>query len=332
MAMNAAPPSTSGRIRGASWSAWQGLIGALAVLGLVGGEIYSFLRQRDGDGYIAEVAERSAMAHSISATGTIDIQTKALKALVSGKIEKLHCEPGAKVQAGQLCASIDPRPYQLALDRQKSVLAAAQLQRDRDAAALARAKSEFEHKQTLVGRAAVSRAALARSRSGLEHARAEAEASEAALTRSQAAFEEAQSHLGLTAVLSPTDGTILSRGAEIGRWVDSGKDQPLFVIAPGSALLRISASVDAKDMESIKPGDAASFTVEEIPGRVFSGTVMDIPNSSQLPHDVQSYEVIITVPNSDHSLTPGMRAHVTILIGEGLGRGAKDGVSRSGSQ
>ena len=152
LAMNAAQPSAPGRIRGASWSAWQGLIGALAVLGLVGGEVYSFWRQRDGGGYIAEVAERSAMAHGISATGTIDVQTKALvKALVSGKIEKLHCEPGAKVQAGQLCASIDPRPYQLALDRQKSVLAAAKLQRDKDAAALARAKSEFERKQTLVG-------------------------------------------------------------------------------------------------------------------------------------------------------------------------------------
>jgi RND family efflux transporter MFP subunit len=334
LAMNAAPLSAPGRIQGASWSSWQGLIGALAVVGLVGGEVYSFWRQRDGGGYIADVAERSAMAHNISATGTIDIQTKALvKAPVSGKIEKLRCEPGAKVQAGQLCASINPRPDQLALDRQKSVLAAAQLQRDRDAAALARAKSEFEHQQTLVGRAAVSRAALARSRSGLEHARAEAEASEAAVTRSQAAFEEAQSDLGLTAVLSPTDGTVLSRGAEIGQWVDSGKDQPLFVIAPGSAPLRISASVDPKDMGSIKPGDPASFTVEEIPGRVFSGTVMDIPNSSQVSHDVQSYEVIIAATNSDHSLTPGMRAHVTILIGEGLGRGAKDdGVSRSGSQ
>lgn len=332
LAIIAPPPSAPGRLRGASWSAWQGLIGAVAVLGLVGGEVYSFLRQRDGGGYIEEVAERSAMAHSISATGTIDVQTKALKALVSGKIEKLHCEPGAKVQAGQLCATIDPRPYQLALDRQKSLLAAAQLQRDKDAAALARAKTEFEHKQTLVGPAAASRAALARFRSDFERARADAEASEVARTRSQAAFEAAQSNLGLTAVLSPTDGTVLSRGAEIGQWVDPGKDQPLFVIALGSAPLRISASVDPKDMGSIKPGDPASFTVEEIPGRVFSGTVMDIPNSSQLSQDVQSYEVIITATNSNHSLTPGMRAHVTILIGESLGRGAKDGASRSGSQ
>jgi RND family efflux transporter MFP subunit len=323
LAMNAAPPSASGRIRGASWSAWQGLIGALAVLGLVGGEVYSFLRQRDGDGYIAQVAERSAMAHSISATGTIDIQTKALKALVSGKIEKLHCEPGAKVQAGQLCASIDPRPYQVALDHQKSVLAAAQLQRDRDAAALARAKSEFEHKQTLVGPSAVSRAALARSRSDVERTRMEAEASEAALTRSQAAFEAAKSNLGLTAVLSPTDGTVLSRGAEIGKWVDLGKEQPLFVIAPDSAVPRISASVNAKELGNIKTGDSASFTVEEIPGRVFSGTVRDVDHSPRPPHDVGSYEVIITAPNSDISFAPGMRAHVTIQIGESQGRGAK---------
>ena len=212
------------------------------------------------------------------------------------------------------------------------MLAAAQLQRDRDAAALARAKSEFEHQQTLVGRAAVSRAALARSRSGIEHARVEAEASEAALSRSKTAFEEAQSGLDLIAVLSPTDGTVLSRGAEIGQWVDSGKDQPLFVIAPGSAPLRISASVDPKDMGSIKPGDSASFTVEEIPGRVFSGIVRDVDHSPQPAHGVGSYDVIIAATNGDNSLRPGMRAHVMILIDETLGRGAKDGVSRSGSQ
>jgi RND family efflux transporter MFP subunit len=323
--INANLASASGRTRGTFWGAWlQGLIGALAVLALAGGEVYSFWRQRDGDRYVAEMANHSEMARSISALGTVDLEPKVLvRALASGKIETLHCERGAKVQAGQLCASIDPRPYQLALDRQKSVLAAAQLQRDKGAAALARAKSEFEHKQTLVRRAAVSRAVLERSRSDFEHARAEAEASEAALTRSQAAFEAAQSDLGLTAVLSPTDGTVLSRSAEIGKWVDSGKEQPLFVIAPGSAVLRISASVDAKDLGNIKTGDNASFTVEEIPGRVFSGTVSDVPHSPQPPHDVGSYEVIITVPNSNILFTPGMRAHVTILIGESQGRGAK---------
>jgi HlyD family secretion protein len=124
-------------------------------------------------------------------------------------------------------------------------------------------------------------------------------------------------------VLSPTDGTVLSRGAEIGKWVDSGKEQPLFVIAPGSAVPRISASVDAKDLGNIKTGDSASFTVEEIPGRVFSGTVRDVDHSPRPPHDGGSYEVIITVPNSDISFTRGMRAHVTILIGESQGRGAK---------
>ena len=332
--INADIPSASGQPRGASWPGWwQGLIGALAVLALAGGEVYSFWRQRNGDQYVAEMASHSEMARGISALGTVDLAPEVLvRALASGKIETLHCERGAKVQAGQLCATIDPRPYQLTLDRQESVLAAAQLRRDKGATALARAKSEFERKQTLVGRAAVSRALPERSRSDFERARAEAEASEAALTRSQAAFEAAQTALVRTAVLAPTDGTVLSRGAEIGKWVDSGNEQPLFVIAPGSAAPRISVSVEAKDLGYIKPGDKASFTVEEIPDRVFSGTVTDFPHPLQPPHGVGSYEVIIAATNSDLSLTQGMRAHVKILVGESQGRSTKDGESRSGSQ
>ena len=91
-------------------------------------------------------------------------------------------------------------------------------------------------------------------------------------------------------------------------------------------------SVEAKDLGYIKPGDKASFTVEEIPDRVFSGTVTDFPHPLQPPHGVGSYEVIIAATNSDLSLTQGMRAHVKILVGESQGRSTKDGESRSGSQ
>ncbi|HYA80914.1 MAG TPA: HAD-IC family P-type ATPase, partial [Methylocystis sp.] len=156
-AADGAIASGGNRIR--SRERWQAALGAIAVLALAGGELYAFLRQREGAPELAMVADNHANTRTIIATGVIDSPPQAqVKARVSGKVDTLHCEPGAKVQAGQLCAIIDPGPSQLAIGQRKASLATAQSRRDKAVAALARAKKELERGQSAAGGANAARA------------------------------------------------------------------------------------------------------------------------------------------------------------------------------
>jgi RND family efflux transporter MFP subunit len=300
---------------GKSGQLWQGALGALAVLALAGGEIYSFWRQGVADQYVTATVSRGPVIRSVGATGVINAGTTVeIGALVAGRIESLHCERDTHVKAGQLCAKIDPRPFQAVVDREKAGLGAAQLRRDKGAAGLARAKADFERKQDLATRGTISPVALDKSRAGYESAQTRATADEASISRLQAALDAAEADLAHTEIVSPISGTVISRNAEIGRRVEAGKGAPLFVVAPDLSIVQIDATVSAKDAGDIKPGDKVSFTVDALPDRIFAGKVNHIGQSPQITQDVASYDVVIAAPNSDLSLTPGMKATAQIVV------------------
>ncbi len=228
------PSSTASRGPGN----WQALLGGLAVLGLIAGEVYLFLRQDLGDQYLSENTGQSAAIRKAPGT-TPDIPPPVnIGARVSGRIESLLCERDAKVKAGQLCGKIDPRPFEAAVDREKAALASAQLRRDRSATALSRAKKDFERKQDMNARGAISRAAFDRSRANFEREKAQAIAYEADVARSQEALAAAKKDLALTDIVSTIDGTVISRNVEVDQHVQVDQEPPLFVIAPDPGAAR----------------------------------------------------------------------------------------------
>ena len=306
------PEST--RNRGMSGQLWQGALGALAVLALAGGEIWSW-RQGGADRYATETVGQRVVTHGAAATGVINPGRLAqIGALISGKIEAVHCDADAKVKAGQLCAKIDPLPYQAVVDREETILAAAQSRRDKSAASLARLKADFERKQELATRGGISRSAFEKSRADYESARARATADEAAIASVRTALDAAEADLAHTEILSPVSGTIISRNVEIGRRVEAGKGPPLFVVAPDLTIIQIGATVGARDVGEIKLGDKVSFTVDTFPDRIFAGEVSNIGQSRQTTKDAPSYDILIAAPNPDLSLKTGMRVTGKILI------------------
>ena len=62
-------------------------------------------------------------------------------------IQALYCDANMKVKAGQLCAKIDPRPYQIVVDQAKAGLAAAEARLENDKVNLAQAQAAFERNQ-----------------------------------------------------------------------------------------------------------------------------------------------------------------------------------------
>jgi len=217
--------------------------------------------------------------------------------------------------AGQLCAKIDPRPYQFVVDQDKANLAEAAALLERDKVALADAKAIFKGAKVRAKRRAISRNTLAISKNTYEQALAQTMRDEASITRHQAALHAAEINLGYTDIVSPIDGTVVSRNLEMGQTVAAGLETPpLFLIAPDFTVMQVETNVSKNDIGEIKVGDKASFTVEAFPNRLFGGEVVQIGPSPQTIQKVVTYDAVISAPNPDLLLKPGMRATIRILV------------------
>jgi HlyD family secretion protein len=108
---------------------------------------------------------------------------------------------------------------------------------------------------------------------------------------------------------------VVSRNVEMGQTVAADLETPpLFVIAADPTLTHIDAIISAKDIGDVKLGDKATFTVEAFPNRPFSSTVTQIRLSTQTYEHAATTDVVISAPNPDLLLEPGMAATIRIVI------------------
>lgn len=297
-----------------SWR-WRLLAGTLAVLAILAAPLTWLLLRGSPIPYVPQLIEHGSIIHSVSATGIVNpVNTVSVRTRVSGAIQALYCDVNLKVRAGQLCAKIDPTPFQAGVDRERANLAAAITKLEKEKADLARAKAIFERNQIQAKRRAISRAALDKSSKAYKDTQARTSFDEADVAQHQAALHGAEIALGYTDILAPIDGTVISRDVEIGQTVaaDSG-GLPLFLIASDLTLMRVDAKVSENDIGKVKLGDKVSFTVESLPNRTFDGEVIEI-SGSRWPKATTS-DVVISAPNPELSLRVGMTATVQIMVG-----------------
>ena len=289
-----------------SWR-WRTLAGVLVVLVLAGGLVTWPLLHYG--------TQHGSAVRTVFATGIINpISTVPIRAHVSGVIQTVYCGVNTEVKAGQLCAKIDPAPFQAAVDQQRTYLAEAAARLARDRVSLSQAKAAYERRQIRAKRGSISRSALNAARDAYEKAQARISADEAAFAQRQAALQNAENSLADSGILAPADGIIVSRNAEIGQTVTAGSGQPpLFLVATDLTVMETGAKVSEDDVTKVRAGDKASLTVASIPDRTFDGEVIQIRKSAQT--DAGS-SVVIRTPNPDLMLKPGMSAAVRITVSQ----------------
>ena len=85
--------------------------------------------------YVTAPLGRGAITRVVTATGTVNpMLTVIVGTYVSGVIQNLFCDYNTQVRAGQVCAKIDPRPYQATLDQYSGQLLRDQAVLDKDRA------------------------------------------------------------------------------------------------------------------------------------------------------------------------------------------------------
>ena len=233
--------------------------------------------------YISTTVEKTDIRTSITATGTIEPVTKVdVGTQVSGIIDKIYVDYNSEVKKGQVIAELDKTNLTSEYTSALSNLSNAQSN-------LRYQKSNYERYKTLYDKGLVS------------------------ANVQQQNVSKARTNLGYATITAPIDGVVLSKAVEEGQTVAASFNTPtLFTIAQDLTDMRVIADVDEADIGGVVQGQRVSFTVDAYPDDVFEGSVTQVRQEATTESNVVTYEVVISAPNKDLKLKPGLTANVTI--------------------
>ena len=151
----------------------------------------------------------------------------------------------------------------------------------------------------------------------LRMAEANVQNAEAVMKQQQAALEQAKLDLARTVLRAPIDGVIINRDINPGQTVAVSLDaKTLFTIANDLRLMAVHGKIDEADIGQLKVGQVAHFSVDAYPDRTFTGHVLQIRKSPEVVQNVVTYTAIISAPNPDLLLYPGMTAMLRIVVSD----------------
>lgn len=247
------------------------------------------------------------LQNSVTATGTIEAVTSVtVGTQVSGIVNKLYVDYNSQVKKGQVIAELDKTNLLSELNTAKANLASAQSSLNYQAANMERYKTLY--KKGLV------------SADEYENALLTYRQAKEQVASSKENVQRAQTNLGYATITSPIDGTVISKSVEEGQTVAASFNTPeLFTIAKDLTNMQVVANVDEADIGNVKEGDRVTFTVDAYPDDTFEGTVKQVRLEATTTNNVVTYEVVISAPNTDLKLKPGLTANVTIYTQERSG-------------
>lgn len=280
------------------------LAAALAVLIVAAVAGWWIMRPAAPPRYLTAPLSRGSISRTVTATGTVNpVMTIIVGSYVSGVIQDVYCDYNTRVKKGQLCARIDPRPYQTALQQAEGALA-------RDSAQLAGARVDLARYAALVQQNLVARITYT-DQVALVHQL------EGSVQLDRALVSTAKVNLGYTNIVSPVDGTVVARNITVGQTVAASFQTPtLFLIATDLTRMQVDTNVSESDIGTIKEGDPAQFTVEAFPGHTFRGSVVQLRQAPQVIQNVVTYDAVVGVANPEFLLKPGMTATVGIITAQ----------------
>ena len=245
--------------------------------------------------------------NSITATGTIEpVTSVTVGTQVSGMVSKLYVDYNSVVKKGQVIAELDKTNLMSQLNTAKTQLATAQSQLNYQTTNFNRYKTLYQ--KGLVAADEYDNAKLSYTQAKEQVASAKEE------------VQRAQTNLGYATITSPIDGVVLSKSVEEGQTVAASFSTPeLFKIAQDLTNMQVVADVDEADIGDVKEGERVSFTVDAYPDDTFEGTVKQVRQEATTTNNVVTYEVVISAPNADLKLKPGLTANVTIYTAERKG-------------
>lgn len=281
---------------------WIG-IGIIAVLAIATW-MFSGGKKKQAVTFDTAKVELANIKNSVTATGSVEpVTSVTVGTQVSGIISRLYVDYNTVVKKGQIIAELDKTNLISELNTAKANLSSAQSSLNYESA-------NYKRYATLFKKGLVSADEYESAKLNFEKAKDQ-------VAQSREMVQKAQTNLSYAIITSPIDGVVISKSVEEGQTVAASYATPeLFTIAKDLKDMQVVANVDEADIGDVKEGERVSFTVDAYPNDTFEGVVKQVRQEATTTNNVVTYEVVISAPNSELKLKPGLTANVTIYTAE----------------
>lgn len=295
-------------------------VGVIAIVAVV---IFLFSQRKPKEEISFETVkvETGNIQNSITATGTIEpVTSVSVGTQVSGIVSKLYVDYNSVVRKGQVIAELDKTNLLSELSSAQSNLESARSEYQSQVSTLNYQKANYQRYTNLFNKGLVSADDYETARLSYLTACEAVDKAKAQIGVMEQNVAKAKTNLGYATITSPIDGVVLSKSVEEGQTVAASFSTPeLFTIAKDLTNMQVVADVDEADIGNVKEGERVTFTVDAYPDDTFTGRVMQVRQEATTNNNVVTYEVVISAPNSDLKLKPGLTASVTIYTSEKTG-------------
>ena len=287
----------------------------VAVIVVIAGAWYYLRGGSHVPRFVTAKVTQGSIVRAVTATGTVNpVITVQVGTYVSGPITAIYADFNAPVKQGQVIAKIDPRPYAAAVALSTAALANAQAQLKKDQANLAYQEITYQRDLAALKENVDSQDQVDSQKSTYYQARAQIALDAASIQQQQATLKQAQLNLNYTDIVSPVDGTVVSRNVDVGQTVAASFQTPtLFLVAKDLTKMQVDSNVSESDIGGVMLGQRATFKVDAFPERDFEGKVAQVRQAPITVQNVVTYDVVVNVDNPELLLKPGMTANVNIV-------------------
>ncbi len=256
------------------------------------------------DLYRLESITQGEIEQTVSANGTLNpVSLISVGTQISGIVKKLYVDFNDEVKKGQVLLELDDSLSRAQIQQSQASVRNAQ-------ASVDLAKANEARMRELYNQEFVSKQELDTSVQALRSARAQLDSARGLVNRDQ-------TNINFTIIRSPVSGIVVNRVVDVGQTVAASFQTPTLIqIAQDLSKMQIDTSFAEADIGNIKVGQKARFNVDAFPNRNFEGTVKQVRLNATNTSNVVTYDVVISVDNSDQVLLPVMTAYVNIAVAQ----------------
>lgn len=265
--------------------------------------------------YLVEPIGRNTIVQVVEASGTINpVTTVNIGSQVSGLIKEIYVDFNSQVKKGQLLAQIDTSLFEAQLQQSLANIANAKANYQKISAIMENDKKTYNRYKNLYARNFIAKSELDLAESTYFSDIAQLDAAKAQISQAEASYKTASANMRYTKIISPVDGTVVSRNVDVGQTVAASFQTPtLFMVAQDLTKMQIETSVSEADIGKVQVGQDVNYTLDGYQDSVFHGKVTQVRLSPTTVQNVVTYTVIVDVLNEDGKLIPGMTANVSII-------------------
>ena len=256
-------------------------------------------------------AQTANIPDVVEAVGTLRAaETSQLAPQMMGNIVEIRAREGDQVQRGQVLAVIDDALPRATLDRATAADLAAQQEISASESDLSLAEATFKRYQTLYDRKSVSPQEFDEIKARYQAAQARREMARAGQAQAKAAVQQARTALSYAHIVSPFDGLVTEKKADIGTLASPG--MPIFTVED-LRRYRLEATVNESDLRYVRQGQQVAVSIDAIGEREFKGKVIEIVPAADPAS--RTFLVKVELP-SDPALRSGLFGRAQFARGE----------------